>query len=238
MKSIESLLKYSKNISVLYAEDHDELRIDTQQILKNFFKRVDAVPNGAEALEIYENSPSRLGDYYEIVITDIRMPKMDGVELIENIYKINPKQNVIVISAHDESHYLLPLINMGIKQFLQKPIELDKFLDVLQTVSQKIVKEDMHVSLDDTSYYDKKSKILIVNNEDIALTKYEMIFMDLISTEKGKIYKNEEIADYYREQEENIDMSNIRKLISKLRQKLPKNTIESIYSVGYRLVTP
>ena len=59
--------------------------------------------------------------------------------------------------------------------------------------------------------------------------------MDFLSEEKGKIYKNEEIANYYNSLGESIDITNIRKLVSKLRKKLPNQSIESIYSIGYRI---
>jgi len=162
------------------------------------------------------------------------MPNMNGVTLIEEIYKINPQQKIVVLSAHDESEYLVPLINLGINHFIQKPIEFDRLLDVLKDISKSIV-EETSIKLDDLSQYDRKSKLLTVNNENVYLTKYEIIFMDILSEEKGKIYKNEEIVSYYNSLGESIDMSNIRKLVSKLRKKIPSQLIESIYSIGYRI---
>ena len=234
MDKFESLLKYSKQLSILYVEDHEELRNSTVEILNSLFAKVSFGIDGAEALSIYKNFYREENQYYDIVLTDIKMPNMNGVTLIEEIYKINPQQKIVVLSAHDESEYLVPLINLGINHFIQKPIEFDRLLDVLKDISKSIV-EETSIKLDDLSQYDRKSKLLTVNNENVYLTKYEIIFMDILSEEKGKIYKNEEIVSYYNSLGESIDMSNIRKLVSKLRKKIPSQLIESIYSIGYRI---
>ena len=234
MDKFESLLKYSKQLSILYVEDHEELRNSTVEILNSLFAKVSFGIDGAEALRTYEEFHREENQYYDIVLTDIKMPNMNGVTLIEEIYKINPQQKIVVLSAHDESEYLVPLINLGINHFIQKPIEFDKLLDVLKDISKSIV-EETSIKLDDLSQYDRKSKLLTVNNENVYLTKYEIIFMDILSEEKGKIYKNEEIVSYYNSLGESIDMSNIRKLVSKLRKKIPSQLIESIYSIGYRI---
>ncbi len=236
MKKFESLLKYSKKLSVLYAEDHEELRNSTVEILSSFFTDVATAEDGLDALNTYKNYFLKENKYYDIVLTDIKMPNIDGVALIEKIYEINPQQKIIVISAHDESEYLLPLINLGIHQFIQKPIEFNKLLDVLENISKNIMNNDMIVKLSNTSFYNRSNKILTVDEKDVYLTKYEIIFMDYLSQEKGNIYKNEDIVNYYHSIEENIDPDNIRKLVSKLRKKLPNDSLESIYSVGYRLI--
>ncbi len=70
----------------------------------------------------------------------------------------------------------------------------------------------------------------------IYLTKYEFIFMQFLSKNIGKIYSNEDIASQYELEEESLDIQNIRKLVSKLRKKLPENSLESIYGIGYRII--
>ncbi len=74
-------------------------------------------------------------------------------------------------------------------------------------------------------------------SQNIYLTKYEIIFLQLLTTSIGKIYSNEDIVENYNSKNESIDPQNIRKLVSKLRKKLPVNTIESIYGIGYK-ITP
>jgi DNA-binding response OmpR family regulator len=232
----KELLQYSKNLTLLVAEDHDELRINTENILQNFFQSVDAVSNGEEALALYSEKK------YDIILTDIRMPKIDGINLVEAIYEQNPQQRIIVLSAHDESKYLIPLLNLGIEHYIKKPLDYQELIQVFYHVAKKInsVENPMQthkkIMLDSNSYYDIEKKILSINEEVNYLTKYEIIFLDTLAQKLSKIYSNDEIVANYEIVGESIDAQNIRKLVSKLRKKMPKNTIESIYGVGYRLI--
>lgn len=242
MINSKELLEYTKKLSILFVEDHDELRTSTDSILKNFFKEVTSVEDGQEALKSYLNYfQEHDGNSYDIVLTDIKMPKMDGVELTKNIYEINPSQALIVLSAFDDSKYLLPLINLGIEQFLKKPLDFQELLTVLLKTSKKITKNTPNnspttVKLNESFRYDRGSKSLINNKENIYLTKYEIIFIQLLTTNLGKIYSNEDIVANYLTFDENIDAQNIRKLVSKLRKKLPEDSLESIYGIGYRFI--
>jgi len=232
----KELLAYSKNLHLLLAEDHDDLRESTAAILQNFFKEVDAVKDGEEALSLYETKE------YDIILTDIRMPKVDGVSLVEAIYQKNPQQKIIVLSAHDESKYLIPLLNLGIEHYIKKPLDYQELIHVFYNVARKIVvtqdssESDKIVHLNSETLFDKEKKILTKSGEIVYLTKYELIFLDILIQQVSKIYSNEEIVAMYQAMSEQIDAQNIRKLVSKLRKKLPSEVIESIYGVGYRLI--
>jgi len=243
MINSKELLGYTQNLSLLFVEDHDDLRINTTEILKNFFLKVDSVEDGAKGLEYYKKSFYE-NSCYDIVITDIQMPKLDGVSLTKEIYALNEEQTVVVLSAYDESNYLLPLINLGIEQFIKKPIDYQELLKVLLNISKKISQKNPDVappiqpitSFDEKSFFNRETKMLFRNDEKIYLTKYEIMFLELLTTQIGKIFSNEEIVAYFTKSQENIDPQNIRKLVSKLRKKLPSDKLESIYGVGYRLV--
>ena len=236
------ITKYTKSLSILFVEDHTELRVETVDILKNFFKTVDSCENGEEALTKYIEYKEQNSHYYDLVISDIQMPIMDGIELTQKIYEINQSQIIIILSAHDETKYLLSLINLGIEQFIKKPIDYQELLSVFLNSAKKIKQKNnpdtytkiIRISKDFT--YNKDSKSLYNGKENIYLTKFEIIFIELLTTNIGKIYSNEEIVLHYNSLEENIDSANIRKLVSKLRKKLPANSLESIYGIGYKFV--
>jgi len=243
MINSKELLEYTRELSILFAEDHDELRNNTSQILKNFFKTVDSVEDGEKALEIYKHK-REIGQKYDLVLTDIKMPKMDGIVLTKKIYEIEETQTVIVLSAHDEFDYLLPLINLGIEQFIKKPIDYQELLSALLQIAKKLTKNNLNqkdvekseIYFNETCKYNRSNNFLFKMGENIYLTKYEILFLQQITQQVGKIHSNEEIVTNFMELNENIDSQNIRKLVSKLRKKLPENTLESIYGVGYRVI--
>ncbi len=245
MLNSKELLSYTKELSILFVEDHDDLRTNTTEILKNFFDTVGSSINGEDAIHQYKAFYEKHKKYYDIILSDIQMPRLNGVELTENIYNINQNQIVIILSAHDDSKYLLPLINLGIEQFIKKPIDYQDLLGVLLNASKKIklnttsdikYNESVKVRLNNSFIFDRDNNSLFENKNLIYLTKYEIIFLRLLSEHIGKIYSNEDITTHYQTLSENLDATNIRKLVSKLRKKLPENSVESIYGIGYRIV--
>jgi DNA-binding response OmpR family regulator len=244
MLNSKEILKYTKNLSILFVEDHDELRENTTEILKNFFHQVDYAEDGKIALKKYRDYHKESSKYYDIVLSDIQMPNLNGVELTSKLYEINPSQLLIILSAHDDTRYLLPLINLGIEQFVKKPIDYQELLRALLNSSKKTQQDSTTVApvaskkihLSDNVVFDKDNSSLIENDKMVYLTKYEIIFMQFLSSNMGKIYSNEDIASQYEMLEENLDIQNIRKLVSKLRKKLPENSLESIYGIGYRII--
>jgi YesN/AraC family two-component response regulator len=132
MVDVKELKVYSEGLKILYVEDDDNLRVKTTQLLSHLFENVVTAENGQDGLDKYNE------DKYDIVITDINMPIMNGIDMIDNIKKINETQTIIVTSAHDESEYLLKLIKLGIENFILKPIELDAMLSVIYKISKRI----------------------------------------------------------------------------------------------------
>lgn len=243
MINTNELVTHTQNLSILFAEDHEELRVRTTEILNNIFKTVDVYDNGKDAFDKYVQYNEDNGKTYDIVLSDIRMPQMDGIKLTEEIYKIDPKQIIIILSAYDETKYLLELINLGIQQFIKKPVDYDELLQSFINSSKKLkknIEEDTlaqtEVTLDRNVIYSKDTKSISTNGENVYLTKFEIIFVELLIQSLGKIYSNEDIVLHYTSLNEVIDSSNIRKLVSKLRKKLPENSIESIYGIGYKFI--
>jgi PAS domain S-box-containing protein len=133
--AIDQLVSWSKELTVLYVEDDLALREEVSLFLSDIFKQIDLAPNGEVGLDKLANN------HYDLVITDIRMPVMDGIEMIEKIKASYPKQPILVTSAHNESEYLIKLINLGIKYYITKPLQSDQILKVLYTIVERIHQE-------------------------------------------------------------------------------------------------
>jgi DNA-binding response OmpR family regulator len=233
----------TKNLNVLYIEDDISFLKETTEVLEDLFHLVHAVNNGEDGLEHYHSFFKTTLTYYDMVITDINMPKMDGITLIKKIYEINPNQIIIVVSAHNEPHYLLELINMGIEQFLLKPNNYDTMLNVFHKSASKFLcsinneVETSKIILGETIVWDKDLKALYVNNEPIKLTKNETLLMEIFIKNHTKISTLQEIFSTLWKDEPHLACTEtLKSIISRLRKKIPTSTIENIYSLGYRLV--
>lgn len=242
-----SLEKYAKDISILFVEDDEGISKKMELLLYEIFSKIKVAFDGKEALEEYCNYYKTNNEYPDLIITDIQMPNMDGIELIKHIYKENPNQKIIVLSAHNESEYLMELVNLGIYRFILKPMDYDNFFQIIFKISKEIYMEKYKVSdkkeiflkLNDSLIWNKELKQLYLDDKLLKLTKKEFLLVELLVKIPEKIFVNEEIISYIWKDEfdSNPDISNLKNLISRLRSKIPALKIENIYGFGYKIVT-
>ncbi len=242
MIDYDKVYNATKNFIVLYVEDDEFFLKETTGIFIELFSRVDIATNGKDGLELYKSHIIKENRSYDIVITDISMPYMNGIELTKEIYKINEKQPIIVISAHDDSKYLLDLLNMGIEQFLVKPIDFDILLTVLFGVLSKIKKVDISqekrdiVRLKGGYYWKNDSSLLLKDKNVIKLTKKETFLIEVFIKNRYKVSTFQEIINSLYVDPQTVSDEMLKPIISRLRKKIPEQTIENVYGLGYRLV--
>ena len=123
--SINELLGYSKTLHVLYVEDNEEARKFTLEMLSRFFKHITIAKDGEEGIEKFKEGR------YDLVLTDINMPKMNGIELITQIKPLNDQIPILVLSAHNESGYYEEVNKLGVQGYLAKPLALKQLIDTL-----------------------------------------------------------------------------------------------------------
>jgi len=134
---IEKILNYSSALTILYVEDDEAIQEQMQEILEDFFHKVVIASNGQEGLEKFINYKEEFNSYPDIILTDICMPYLDGIEMSKKILSLNPEQIIVINSAHNESSYLLELINMGISHFLLKPLQPEQLYQTIYKVSKR-----------------------------------------------------------------------------------------------------
>lgn len=136
MKMIQTheAIGHTKLLRVLYVEDEYEIRESMVKILEMLYERVFVAADGEEGL----NAFLRNCDEIDLVIADITMPKMDGLEMIEAIRSHIPETHAIIITAHNEPEYFIKAINIGIDNFIVKPIEMQQMMSVLSKSAKSI----------------------------------------------------------------------------------------------------
>ncbi|MFA6138041.1 MAG: response regulator [Sulfurimonas sp.] len=126
----------SEGLSILHVEDNEPLRENALKLLKKFFDTVYTASDGKKGLEIFKKyNPN-------IVITDIKMPYITGLELAQNIKNISPQTKVIIMSAFDDKEYLYQAIELGIFRYLKKPVNLSELLEILDSAVLQIRHEE------------------------------------------------------------------------------------------------
>ena len=132
MNVIADLKSFAKDLTILIAEDDSDLNSELTNLLQIFYKEVYSALDGEEALELYKKHRC------DVILSDITMPKMNGIKLSTEVKNIKRDQAVVILSAHTELDYLIPLIDIGINQFVAKPFESENLLYRLLKVSEEI----------------------------------------------------------------------------------------------------
>ncbi|MEA3456888.1 MAG: response regulator, partial [Campylobacterota bacterium] len=141
--NIDEILNYSNTLTILYVEDDKAMREEMTEILQDFFSHVIVAEDGRDGWEKFTNHKEAFGSYPDLVLTDIRMPHLSGVEMSKKILSMEPEQIIIIHSAHSESDLLLELINMGISHFLLKPLQPQQLYQTLHKASKRHYYEKM-----------------------------------------------------------------------------------------------
>ncbi len=127
---LEDLMEFSQTVRVLYVEDDYVLREDTLGVFSIFFNHLDIAIDGVDGLNHFNSNK------YDLIITGIDMPNMNGIEMITNIRKISKDITILIISA-DTKHFV-DVIKLGVDGYILKPVEIKQFTDVIQKVIEKL----------------------------------------------------------------------------------------------------
>lgn len=181
LKLIKQIRIFGSSVNVLYVEDEKSIRDQIYKMMSQLFDNVDVAVNGAEALEMYKQNS------YDLVVTDLKMPQMDGIELCKNIIAMNKEQEIILISAHKEIEELLELINTGVSGFLLKPIDIDFMLQKLYSTVKNIYANKMM-----KYHYEEMKKQL---NDSSTISEDELVKKDALTSLYNHKYFLECIKD-------------------------------------------
>jgi putative nucleotidyltransferase with HDIG domain len=117
--------EYLGSLSVLYVEDDPMVRSQLARYLERRVKTLTVAENGREGLELFRTG------HYDIVVTDIKMPEMDGLQMAEHIKADFRDVPIIVITAYSESDYLIRAIELGVNRYVTKPIDPDILIEAI-----------------------------------------------------------------------------------------------------------
>ncbi len=239
MERLLKLKNVSSKLSLLYIEDDHTLQNKTKGIFDNLFKVIDVANDGEGGVLQYETYFYENQIYYDIVVTDIRMPKLDGIGVVKKILSQNKDQKIIVTSAFGEKDDLIEFINLGISKFMQKPFTMDQLINTLYQVVDDLVdnEEDNIIQLSGDLFWNKLLKELTYQDKVIKLSYNEIIILTAIINHPEKIFSQFDLYNLIMVEGEVRDFSqdSLKSIIKRLRQKLPYDVIQNIYAQGYRL---
>ncbi len=219
----------TKNIKVLFVEDDDIARQNGVEYLENYFGFVFEASNALEALKLYEKEQPH------IIITDIQMPKLNGLEFIQKIRKKDKKVQVIVISAFCDKDYLFKAIELQLVKYLVKPVDDKKFDEALSLCVNALNEDSSNIiKLDEQFSFDMFNLTLFKNDELVKLRVKELDFLSLLLKNKNRYVTHSEIENYVW-RDDVMSKDALKTLVKNLKTKIPKELISNQWGVGYKI---
>jgi DNA-binding response OmpR family regulator len=218
-----------KNITLLYVEDDYIIRQSAVEYLSHYFNEVLEASNGLEALALMKRYK------VDIVITDIQMPKLDGLQLAKKIRKEDKKTQIIIATAFTHKEYLIEAIELQLVKYMIKPILESKLLEVLYACVHSIKEQSSNIKWFSSEVcFDTFNKSLVSHGKIKKLTKNELLFLELLCDNIGRTVTYEEIEQriWY---DSFMSGDALRSFVTALRKKLPSNSIENFSGVGYKV---
>lgn len=175
MINLKELKELTKDLKILYVEDDLSIQASMLQYLKKFFPVVVKASNGLEGLKQYQKQK------FDIVITDLSMPKMNGLDMLEQIKELNENQAVLVTTAHSESDYMFGAIKAGIDGYIIKPFDFMQLNHEVFKIAQKLkkFKENEEYKLHLQEMVEKKTSQLS-NMIDYQSDNYEKTLFSMV----------------------------------------------------------
>lgn len=222
-----------KRYKLLFVEDALETRKNITEYITNNYDNIDVyeATNGQEGWDKYSNFRP------DILITDLSMDKICGLDLIEKIRKENQDIFIIVITAHGEQEKLLRAIKYNLVEYILKPLNRAQLKNSINVILKKLKDSDEKLFfLKKNIYFNHNDSTLYVDDEKISLTKSESKLLEYLISNKNQAIHAIDIFNYIWEFDKEYSINSVRTLVKKLRKKLPNIVIENIYGGSYKLV--
>ena len=218
---------------ILFVEDDQVIRENYVTYLKMFFSEVFEAEDGEKAYELYKLKKP------DIMIIDINIPKLNGLDLLERIRENDYSTKAIMLTAHSDKSFLLKAVGLKLTRYLVKPVSRKDLKEALKLTIDEVLKFNVitvqKIDLPDDYSWDFQLKELKYHNVIVELTNKEKIFLELLFSHKNRVFTYDEISDYVWGYDNSIPLNGLKNIVKRLRKKLPEDTILNIFNEGYKI---
>jgi DNA-binding response OmpR family regulator len=213
-------------MKIMLVEDEYPIAQAIKRYLEDAGHRVETFFDGAEAIKEFE-----IGEQYDTFIVDINLPGASGLDLLSRIKASSSELPVIIISADSDIETIDKAYKLGTEDYLKKPFHIKELAIKLDKISKNV---NMKIPFGDGFVFDVTSRILYKEDSEIELTKKELLFLELLLQNRGKIITNDRIQNIVYEYNYMSDLA-LRTLVKRVRLKVGKELIHNVSGLGYKV---
>ncbi len=232
MQKVPSVNNILKNLNILYIEDEDNIRENIKKTLLLLCKNIFDVSNIKEAKSILQEQR------IDIIISDISLPDINGIDFIKELRKSDKTIPVILLSAFTDTKYLLEATKLKLVDYITKPVDFKTLYASLNRCVEEILDNSRYViSFKNNIQYNVLQKKIfdLKTKEEIQLTLKELDLIDFFIKNNNRIISSDELKLNIWEDSFEATDSALKNLLTKVRKKIGKESITNISGVGYRL---
>ena len=207
----------------------DELSLQ-KALVKGFQKTgytVDAADDGEKALELYYSNQ------YNLVVLDLNLPKMDGLDVLDEIRNENKEIPILILSARSEVSDKITGLDMGANDYLAKPFHFNELEARVRALLRRNFKTAPTTIICGDIRLDTALKKAFWSDVEVPLTKKEYGIFEYLMLNKGRVVSGEELIEAVWESESDIFTNAFKVHINAMRKKLPEDLIKNIKGQGY-----
>ncbi|MCX7547000.1 response regulator transcription factor [Xanthomarina sp. F1114] len=221
-----------KDIKILLVDDEPDILEIVGYNLSNEGYQIITANNGVKAVKKAKKEKPQL------IILDVMMPEMDGIEACENIRKIPELNNTIItfLTARGEDYSQVAGFDAGADDYITKPIKPKLLISKVKSLLRRLKEEEVEEPVVKIGHLviDREAYKVTLNNEDIVLPRKEFELLSLLTSKPGKVFKREEILDKVWGNEVVVGGRTIDVHIRKLREKIGNHSFKTVKGVGYK----
>ncbi|MGX1024460.1 response regulator transcription factor [Flavobacterium sp. CS20] len=223
-----------KNISILIVDDEPDILEILSYNLSNEGYKVETADNGAKAVKLAKKVKPQL------IILDVMMPEMDGIEACEQIRKIKSLEDTVIafLTARGEDYSMVAGFEAGADDYITKPIKPKVLISKVKALLRRFRsdKKEKQIYKVGNITINKDEYKVIKDKTEMPLPRKEFELLSLLTSEPGKVFKREDILDSVWGNEVVVGGRTIDVHIRKLREKLGDKSFKTIKGVGYKFV--
>ena len=229
MLNKQDVIKYTSSLTLLFVEDNQEVRESALFLLEDIFKNIILAVDGQDGIDKFKKNN------IDVIITDIDMPAMNGIDMIENIREINDDIPIVILSALVRAEYFIKSIKFGVKGYLLKPLNIDSLFESLDSIITKIQLKDE--ILKNMKLKDRMELALVGSNT--AILDWNLTNNDFYISQNWKEmlgYSNSEIPNIILSWRKRVHRDDRSVLYSSLREtkKEKKRYFENIHRLRHK----